>query len=57
MICAQCKREVFGEVDHPSKEDCEGFFMNQLKPGDAICYWCINDWAIEKHEQPQEGRA
>lgn len=56
-ICALCKREVLGKVDHPSGEDCANFFMGELKTGDAICYWCINDWAIEKQDQPTEGHA
>jgi len=56
-ICACCFNPVFGDVDYPSAEDCAGFFYSELDKGDAICFWCIEDWCVERNEQTVHGRA
>jgi hypothetical protein len=44
-------------MDHPSAKDCAGFFGGALDEGDAICFWCIEEWVYEPDEMTKHGTA
>jgi hypothetical protein len=50
-ICASCFNPVYGTVDYPTAEDCEGFFHGQFEQGDAICWWCLDRWCNDVPQQ------
>jgi hypothetical protein len=53
MICAYCHGEITGDAEL----DEEGREFFALKPGQEICYWCIEAWSTEPQDLPVHGRA
>jgi hypothetical protein len=54
-ICACCFNVVNGQMDYPSAKDCQDFFGGELEAGDAICFWCIEDWVRDFDEHAVHG--
>jgi hypothetical protein len=55
-FCAICENPATG-MDFPAAEHCAGFFGGELEPGDGVCWWCIEAWAIEPDDRLPDGRA
>ncbi len=50
--CAVCFGMLCGPmVDFPNEKQCAEFFADMLQVGDAICFWCLEDWVKELGDQ------
>ena len=57
-FCAWCERPLIGSrIDYPNAHDCAEFFGGHLEEGDAICFWCIEDWGGDPTNPPIHGHA